>query len=280
MKKKGKTIKNPSKCCKCPSKKKIKKKTITHNKKPSKRKTANKRKTAKYKNYLSKSNRLAAAPNIYSDKDVRSQIELVLELLDQDNSDVLKGVFKDRVSPFHSIKMDIPKWNKLTYWNAHQMIDSMGGGNRDDMRTIVYMIKHDVIKYKQENRATWTNNILKGIFSEEFMRAFKDRTYGGPVIKGGDYKRISIKDITIILLKHRIEMLDWMDKSKQLLNARAAEESSRAKAVESTKAAEENSRAAEESSVNTPDNWDDINTENENVDTTKTDKVKEDIDFD
>jgi len=40
--------------------------------------------------------------------------------------------------------------NRLSYWNASQIFDG-GLGNRDDMKNIVYMLKHPDIKYKKKN---------------------------------------------------------------------------------------------------------------------------------
>lgn len=123
-------------------------------------------------------------------------------------------------------------WSKLSYFNASAVTGEFGA-HREHMKTIVYMLKHDVYEHKTSNKDKWKKSINDAIYKGDYLAMFEHKNYNGPLIKERDITGITLKDLTIILLEHRLKLLDWLNEQK--LN----EQKTRAKkAAEMQKAAE------------------------------------------
>jgi hypothetical protein len=168
------------------------------------------------KNKPRKSKR-AGAPDDFGDQTPKDQIERVVDLLKEDRTK--QAILKDRKKPSLNLILNREHMNRLSYWNASQIFDG-GLGNRDDMKNIVYMLKHPDIKYKKKNMDTWLKHVMDGMFKDTTFLAFKDRLANFPRIKeyGGT---ITLKDLTLTLLNHRIKLLEWMETSDARADARA-----------------------------------------------------------
>ena len=106
-----------------------------------------------------------------------------------------------------------------------------GKGNKDDIKNIIYMLKHDT-HFKKLNKEEWIKNIKYAIFKGNYGHKFEVIKYRAPPIKERNTKRILLKDLTIILLEHRLEIIEWTKnnptksvvESKPIRDPRAAEE--------------------------------------------------------
>jgi len=116
-----------------------------------------------------------------------------------------------------TLKINSTSWSKLSYWNAYNIMMNHGSSNIDDMRNIVYMLKHDVYEHKKKNKDIWKKHITDAIFKQNVLVLFQDINYNGPMIKQYNMSRTSLKDLTIILLEHRIEILKWLEEKKVLI---------------------------------------------------------------
>ena len=148
--------------------------------------------------------------------------------------------------------------SKLSYWNASQI---MNNTNEPDMRNIDYMINHKDITHKKSNTNTWKKNINSAIFRDTVLKQSEGSRYGGPLIKTKVNKTFTLGELTIIILQHRLDIINWME---ELANALAKKKEANALA----KKKEANARAAEEpphppptplqdNTAKIKDNWDD-----------------------
>jgi hypothetical protein len=167
----------------------------------------------------------AAPPDYFKDYSKKEQLERVLDLVkasDLKASDLNEILFDAKKRP---LKFNTKIWSKLTYFNAYAVTGEYGTHD-DDMKTIVYMLKHDVYEHKKSNKDKWKKSINDAIFKGKYLDKFKDKNYNGPVIKEID-KIITWKDLTIILLENRLKILDWFHAKSvprpSVRNSRAAE---------------------------------------------------------
>ena len=204
------------KCCKCRSMRKSMRKPARKPARKSMRKPVRKparksmRKPARKSMRKSMRKKLGAAPpDYFKDYSVKDQLERVLDLVKESDLD-------ERVKDFKTgsdVTINSTNWSKLTYFNAYKIIN---GGNNEDMKNIVYMLKHDVYQHKKANKEEWKKKINDAIFKDFYMDKFKDKSYNGPTIKEST-KRITLKYLIIIILEHRLKVLDWF-KTKQSAN--------------------------------------------------------------
>ena len=132
--------------------------------------------------------------------------------------------------------------SKLSYWNASQI---MNNTNEPDMRNIDYMINHNDPTHKISNRNIWKKNINSVIFRDTVYKQSDGNRYGGPVIKTKVNQPFTLGELTIIILQHRLDVINWMEKlAKALAKKKEANELAKKK--------ENNSRAAEEPPPKTP----------------------------
>ena len=120
--------------------------------------------------------------------------------------------------------------SNISYWNASQIMNNTNG---PDMRNIDYMINHSDVTHKISNRNTWKKNINRAIFKNDYLKQAKDSHYGGPMIKTKTNKIFTLGELTIIILQHRLDVINWLEElakkeanalAKKEANARAAEE--------------------------------------------------------
>ena len=183
-------------------------------KSPLKRARKNTRKSplkrARKKTQKSYSNLAGAPPDFYKDSPPLEQITMVLDLVKKSKLDEIIIDEKTR----STLKINSTSWSKLSYWNAYNIMMNHGSSNIDDMRNIVYMLKHDVYEHKKKNKDIWKKHITDAIFKQNVLVLFQDINYNGPMIKQYNMSRTSLKDLTIILLEHRIEILKWLEEKK------------------------------------------------------------------
>lgn len=173
------------KCCKCP-------------------KTRKSRKPRKPRK--SRKNLGAGPPDYFKDHSPRDQLERVLDLVKASN---LKEIVTDAKTGY-PVKFNTNLWSKLTYYNAYSVTGEYGT-HADDMKTIVFMLKHDVYEHKKSNKDKWKKSINNAIFKGNYLEKFQDKPYNGPVIKEDPRTRITLKELTIILLENRLKILDWFN---------------------------------------------------------------------
>lgn len=186
----------------------------------------------------SRSKLAGAPPDYYKDSPPLEQISMVLDLVKKGKLDEIITDEKTRLP----LKINSTSWSKLSYWNAYNIIMKDGSTNIDDMKNIVYMLKHDVYEHKKNNKEIWKKHITDAIFKQNILISFQDRNYNGPMIKQHNMSRVSLKDLTIILLEHRIEILKWLEATKSAEN----------------KGAENKKNVMFEERSETPENWENI----------------------
>lgn len=159
------------------------------------------------------------------------QLEKMLQLVKQSKESKLTDKIMDMKHNNKSLIIDATMMSKLSYWNASQI---MNNTNEPDMRNIDYMINHSISSHKISNTNTWKKNINNAMFRDTFLKQAKDSNYGGPLIKTKVNKTFTLGELTIIILQHRLDVINWMEKiaiqkeanalAKKQANARAAEE--------------------------------------------------------
>lgn len=183
----------------------------------------------------------AGPPDYFNQYSKKEQLERVLDLVKESN--LKQSNPKDVVTDLRTSKpvvFNSTIWSKLSYFNA-SAVNGEFGAHREHMKTIVYMLKHDVYEHKTSNKRAWKKSINDAIFKNNYLEQFQDKNYNGPLIKERDITGITLKDLTIILLEHRLKLLDWLNEQK--LN----EQKTRAKkAAEMQKAAEKDAAHAAE----------------------------------
>lgn len=156
----------------------------------------------------------AGSPEYFKDHSPIEQLELVLDLVKKSN---LKDVVTDLKTGNHPV-FNTKIWSKLTYFNAYSV---MGGAHREHMKSIVYMLEHPVHQHKTYNKDKWKKSINDAIYKGNYLAMFEHKKYKGPLIKEKDSTRITLKDLTIILLEHRLKLLHWLNEQK--ITAKKAE---------------------------------------------------------
>jgi hypothetical protein len=139
------------------------------------------------------------------------QIEHVLELLRNAKEKSLNEKLKDRKNPNKLVLIDTNKLNGLNYWNYSQTLDNSSLGNQDDMRNIMHMLKNPEHKFKKSNKEIWQKNIMDFIYKTNRTSQFAARTIHFPKIKEVRGP-ISLKDLSIHILEHRLDLLKWNTK--------------------------------------------------------------------
>ena len=153
------------------------------------------------------------------------QLQKMLQLVKQSEDPKLDDNIMDMKNN-KSLKINATMMSNISYWNASQI---MNNTNDPDMRNINYMINHEVTTHKISNRNTWKKNINRAIFKNDYLKQAKDSHYGGPVIKTKVNQPFTLGELTIIILQHRLDVINWMEElakkeAKKQANARAAEE--------------------------------------------------------
>jgi len=243
------------KCCKCP---KTKNKVNTRKMKTRKMKK-NKANTRKVNISKKMTNKLGRGPpDYFKDYLPKEQLEKVIQLLYESKlSDIVNDEKTNKPLNFNSTT-----WSKLTYWNASQMFNSLG--NQDDMKNIVYMLKHDSYEHKKSNKDIWKKHINDAVFKDKYLHEFKNKSYNGPTIHRNSIKKITLKDLTIILLENRLDIMKWMEQNltKEHVDLRAAEQPSMNTVVLEQKKIPDDWNAEDEVNAKpitnkevTPDDW-------------------------
>jgi len=229
--KKRKTNIRYIKCCKCnetkkntrkpkPTRKLVRKSARKPIRKP-KRKPTRKpmRKSARKPTRKKTRKKIGAAPlDYFKDYPRKEQLERVLDLV-KESTDINENVKDFKTGS--DVTIDSTNWSKLTYFNAFKIMIS-DTGNDDDMKNIVYMLKHDIYKHKKANKEEWKKHLNEAIFKNNYMDKFKNISYNGPTIKEYTTRKITLKYLTIILLEHRLKVLDWFTKQSKPANSREA----------------------------------------------------------
>ena len=169
------------------------------------------------------------------------QLEKMLQLVKQSEDTKLDDNIMDMKNN-KSLKINATMMSNISYWNASQI---MNNTNDPDMRNINYMINHEDPTHKISNRNTLKKNINRAIFKNDYLQQAKDSRYGGPVIKTKVNQPFTLGELTIIILQHRLDVINWMEElAKALAKKKEANELAKKK--------ENNSRAAEEPPPKTP----------------------------
>ena len=170
----------------------------------------------------------------------KRQLETVLELVKASD---LKDIVTD-LRTKQTVIITSTIWSKLSYFNAYSVTGEFGA-HAEHMQTIDYMLKHSDYVHKKSNKDKWKKSINDAIYKGTYLDMFEHKKYNGPVIKQYPISKITLKDLTIILLEHRLEIIDWciLDIEKKTTK----------KAAEMPKAAE-NAFNLERT---TPNNWND-----------------------
>ena len=158
------------------------------------------------------------------------QLEKMLQLVKQSKlTDKIMDMKNNK-----SLIINATMMSKLSYWNASQIMNNTNG---PDMRNIDYMINHKDITHKKSNTNTWKKNINSAIFRNTIFKQSEGSIYGGPMIKTKTNKTFTLGELTIIILQHRLDVINWMEElakkeakketnalAKKEANTRAAEE--------------------------------------------------------
>ena len=190
----------------------------------------------------------------YFEKDTpKVQLEKVLQLVRNTNlPDIIMDMKKNSPLIINTTMM-----SNLSYWNASQIMNNATYKTNDpDMRNIVYMINHKDSIHKLSNKKTWKKNINHAIFTNDFLKQAKDSRYGGPMIKTKVNKTFTLGELTILILQHRLDIMNWMEELDKKKEANALAKKKEANAREA------NARAAEEPPLlnqknSTPEDWED-----------------------
>jgi hypothetical protein len=201
----------------------------------------------------SRSKLAGALSDFYKDSPPLEQTIMVLDLVKKSKLDEIITDEKTR----YPLKINSTSWSKLSYWNAYNIMMKGGSSNIDDMKNIVYMLKHDVYQHKKNNKEIWKKHITDAIFKQNFLILFQDINYNGPMIKKHNMSRVSLKDITIILLEHRIEILKWLEAKKGAENKGAENKGAENKGAEN-KGAENKKNVMFEERSKTPEDWENM----------------------
>ena len=262
--KKRKTNIRYIKCCKCNKTKKNTRKPKPRRKPTRKSSRKSSRKSARKptRKPMSKSTRkkIGAAPlDYFKDYPRKEQLERVLDLV-KESTDINENVKDFKTGS--DVTIDSTNWSKLTYFNAFKIMIS-DTGNDDDMKNIVYMLKHDIYKHKKANKEEWKKHLNEAIFKNNYMDKFKNISYNGPTIKEYTTRKITLKYLTIILLEHRLKVLDWFTKQSKPANSREAN----SRAAESVSMVENVTHKPVPNNFNlnqdsTPNDWNKSNNEN------------------
>ena len=168
------------------------------------------------------------------------QLQKMLQLVKQ-NKESKELKLTDNIMDMKNNKsliINATMMSKLSYWNASQIMNNTNG---PDMRNIDYMINHSIVTHQISNRNTWIKNINSAIFRNTILKQSEGSIYGGPVIKTKVNKPFTLGELTIIILQHRLDVINWMEElAKKEANALAKKE---ANALAKKEA---NARAAEE----------------------------------
>jgi len=262
--KKRKTNIRYIKCCKCnktkkntrkpkPTRKPTRKSARKPTRKPTRKKTRKPRRKPTRK-------KIGAAPlDYFKDYPRKEQLERVLDLV-KESTDINENVKDFKTGS--DVTIDSTNWSKLTYFNAFKIMIS-DTGNDDDMKNIVYMLKHDIYKHKKANKEEWKKHLNEAIFKNNYMDKFKNISYNGPTIKEYTTREITLKKLTIILLEHRLKVLDWFTKQSKPSNSREAN----SRAAESVSMVENVTHESVPNKFNlnkdsTPNDWNKSNNEN------------------
>lgn len=194
----------------------------------------------------------AGPPDHYNDLSPLEQTEKVLDLVKKtEMNEVLTDDKTRRPMVINNIT-----WSKLSYWNAYQTMFSEG--NNDDMKNIVYMLKHDVHEHKKANKDTWKKHLSEAVFKNKYMEVFRDAPFNGPMIHQNKTTNIKMKDMIIILLKNRIEMLKWMEKTKADKQQSDERKEAQQKSAERKRAESKRAEIVIPKKNSTPDNWEQL----------------------
>lgn len=195
-------------------------------------------------------------PDHYKDLPPLEQAEKVLELVEATPmNEIVTDYRTSRPVVVNTVTM-----SKLTYWNAHEIMMHNGSANRDDMRNIVYMLKHDVLEHKKANKDIWKKHLSDAIFKSKYMSTFQDKSYNGPVMKLNKKTNIKMKDMIIAILKNRIEIMKWLNQ-KELKNAESKRIAESKKVSSEPKKSVQNNKRAENITIkrnSTPNNWENL----------------------
>lgn len=222
----------------------------TFRKKLNKKQPQKSRKYKPLKNNVKRERLGAGPPDYYNDLSPLEQVEKVLKLVKDSTIDEIVINNKTR----RPLVINTTTLSKLTYWNKHQLMMHNGLGNKDDMKNIVYMLKHDSTEYKTSNKNTLKKHINEAIGKDNYMMTFQDTSYRVPIMKLTQKTNIKMKDMIIALLENRIEIIKLMNKQAAAESKKVAESK---KAAESKGTAEANTRA-ENFKIkrrSTPNNW-------------------------
>jgi len=277
--KKRKTNIRYIKCCKCnktkkntrkpkPTRKPTRKSARKPTRKPTRKKTRKPRRKPTRK-------KIGAAPlDYFKDYPRKEQLERVLDLV-KERTDINENVKDFKTGS--DVTIDSTNWSKLTYFNAFKIMIS-DTGNDDDMKNIVYMLKHDIYKHKKSNKEEWKKHLNEAIFKNNYMDKFKNISYNGPTIKEYTTRKITLKYLTIILLEHRLKVLDWFTKQSKPANSREAN----SRAAESVSMVENVTHESVPNKFNlnkdsTPNDWNKSNNENVGNQFEKTDELEDEL---
>lgn len=189
----------------------------------------------------------AGPPDHYNYLSPLEQTEKVLDLVKQKEMNELVIDNKTR----RPMVINSDAWSKLSYWNTYQTIFSEG--NTDDMKNIVYMLSHNVPEHKKSNKDTWIKHISEAVFKNKYMEVFQHAHINVPMIHQKHATNLKMKNMIIILLKNRIDILKWMEKEKADKQQSDERKEAQSKKAESKKA--ENSPLKQNS---TPDDWEEL----------------------
>lgn len=147
----------------------------------------------------------AAPPNTKEQWMVnKRQLETVLELVKASD---LKDIVTD-LRTKQTVRITSTIWSKLSYFNAYSVTGEFGA-HAEHMQTIDYMLKHSDYGHKKSNKDKWKKSINDAIYKGKYLDMFEHKKYNGPVIKQDPISKITLKDLTIILLENRLEIIDW-----------------------------------------------------------------------
>ena len=102
------------------------------------------------------------------------------------------------------------EWSSLTNWVAAQVI--IETSDKFDMDALYERLSHKDISVRSAAKTEWCRRIsravIHGIGDKQFMDGEGSTNF--PRIKSKDYKKITIADLTWILMDHREKIKNWV----------------------------------------------------------------------